>query len=62
MSKELWESQLEMWQAQNRHNELTAKQLDELSARVLELAKLLADLTGPKPCTGKRCACGKTAH
>jgi hypothetical protein len=62
MSKELWESQLELWQSQDKQNELTAKQLSELSARVLELAQLLNELTGPKPCTGKRCACGKTAH
>lgn len=58
MSKELWESQFELWQAQNRHNELTAKQLDDLSARLLELAKLLTEIITPKPvCGGKHCAC-----
>lgn len=58
MSKELWESQLEM-------NAGLQKQIDLLQEQITVLAGMVKDLLPmvAKPsCTGKQCRCGKVAH
>lgn len=59
MSKELWESQLEINQIANNRLGLLEKQLTAVTELAIAQGKMLAELAKllPSGCTGKHCAC-----
>jgi hypothetical protein len=60
MSKEIWESQLEINKIFDKRAALTEAQLTALTDLVIEQGKLLALLSQPlepSGCTGRHCAC-----
>jgi hypothetical protein len=66
MSKELWDSQLEINQIFDKRIDLLDKQLTAVTELAIAQGKMLAELakllqpttpTTPTGCTGKHCAC-----
>lgn len=63
MSKELWDSQLEINQIFDKRLALAGEQLTALTELVIAQGKLIQQLaqltepTEPTGCTGKHCAC-----
>ena len=60
MSKEIWESQLEINQIFDKRLGMIEEQLTLLSQLTIELSQVsrkLAQPTDPTGCTGKHCAC-----
>lgn len=59
MSKELWESQLEINAVLDKRVDLVGKQLTAVTELAIAQGKMLAELAKllPSGCTGKHCAC-----
>ena len=59
MSKELWESQLEINSVLDKRIDLTDKQLVAVTELAIAQGKIIAELAKllPAGCTGKHCAC-----
>lgn len=66
MSKEIWESQLDINKIFDKRLALASEQLTALTELVIAQGKLIQQLaglvnptdpTGPTGCTGKHCAC-----
>lgn len=68
MSEKLWQQQIELWQIQDKTNDLNAKRIDELTKLVGALSDTLraviqpTNVTVENTCNGKKCRCGKVAH
>lgn len=62
MSKELWESQLEMNEGLQKQIDLLQEQIQVLAGMVKDLLPVVAKPRTEPGCKGKHCACGKVAH